>query len=38
MIKRWIFIIVAILFLVAAYSAAAEQKVVMQIDGMTCGL
>ena len=22
----------------AAYNAAAEQKVVMQIDGMTCGL
>jgi hypothetical protein len=36
--KRWILIIMAILLLVAGYSAAAEQKVVMQIDGMTCGL
>ena len=38
MIKRSILIIVAIVFLVAAYSAAAEQKIVIQIDGMTCGL
>ena len=38
MIKRWILIIVVILLLVAGYSAAAEQKIVIHIDGMTCGL
>jgi hypothetical protein len=36
--KNWIPIIVAILLLVAGYSVAAEQKVVMRIEGMTCGL
>ncbi len=36
--KRWILVIVPILILVAGYSAAAEQKVVMEIEGMTCSL
>lgn len=36
--KRWLFIIVPLLILMAGYSAAAEQKVVMEIKGMTCSL
>ena len=37
MIKQWVFIIIAIV-LVAAYGAAAEEKVVMEIEGMSCNL
>ena len=36
--KRSILIIVAILLLWASYSKAAEQKVVLEIEGMTCNL
>ena len=36
--KRWLFIIVPLLILVAGYSAAEEHKVVMEIKGMTCAL
>lgn len=38
MIKRWTFIIVAFFVLVAFYGEAAEQNVVMEIEGMTCSL
>ncbi len=36
--KRWIPVIVPILILMAGYGSAAEQKVVMEIKGMTCSL
>jgi hypothetical protein len=36
--KRWILIIVPLLILISAYSSAAEQKITMDIEGMTCTL
>ena len=36
--KRWILVIVPLLVLMAGYSAAAEQKIIMDIEGMTCAL
>jgi mercuric ion binding protein len=38
MIKRWLVIIMALLLMSAVYVEAAEQKVVMEIEGMTCKL
>ncbi len=38
MIKQWSLIIVGVLFMAAASTAAAEQKVIMEIEGMTCTL
>lgn len=38
MAGRWIVLIAVFLLLVAAYIEAAEQQVVMEIEGMTCDL
>lgn len=38
MIKKWTYIIVAFFVLFAFYGEAAEQNVVMEIEGMTCRL
>ncbi len=38
MIKRMLFIIVPLLLMLAADVAAGDQKVVMEIEGMTCAL
>ena len=37
MIKQWIFIIITLLLVVAS-GAVAEEKVVMEIEGMSCNL
>jgi hypothetical protein len=37
-VGSWIVLITISFLLIAAYSEAAEQQVVMQIDGMTCDL
>lgn len=36
MIKRWTFIVIAFLMVTVVYGEAAEQNVVMEIEGMTC--
>jgi len=38
MIKRWTLIMVVILLLAAVCSAAEGERVVMEIEGMTCSL
>jgi len=37
-VGSWIALITISLLLIAAYSEAAEQQVVMEIEGMTCDL
>ncbi len=36
--KRWIFLILPLLLLLAVNAETADQKVVMEIKGMTCNL
>jgi mercuric ion binding protein len=38
MIKKWLVIIMALLMVTVVYVEAAEQSVVMDIEGMTCPL